>query len=109
MTFALASARPAFPTRGVSTVEALSDRESLRLLLDRSLRQRADSEAADLLQRFGSLAAVLAADEAALRAVIAPRAVTDLRLAHELACPDRGRAGGEARRNFVCSSTRRTS
>ena len=86
MTCAPASARPAFLTRGVSPLEGLTDSQALERLLARTLRDRAPEAAEQLLRRFGSLAAVLAADEAALHTFVAPRAVVDLRLAHELAC-----------------------
>jgi DNA repair protein RadC len=76
--------RPPFATRGVSPLETLSDQEALQHLLQRFVRGEAPDVAGKLLQRFGSLAAVLAAEQAQLISLVSLRAATELRLIHDL-------------------------
>jgi DNA repair protein RadC len=101
MSCAPTSARPPFVTRGVSPLEGLTDEQALQHLLRRCMRAGADAAAARLLQRFGSLAAVLAAEEAQLLALVGVRVAAELRLIHELTC--RVTAAQLARRTVISS------
>jgi DNA repair protein RadC len=101
MSCAPTSARPAFVSRGVSSLEGLSDLEALQQLLAQRLRGGAAAAAANLLQRFGSLAAVLAADEAQLLGLVSAGAAAELRLVHDLT--RRVTAAQLARRHVISS------
>jgi DNA repair protein RadC len=101
MSCAPTSARRPFTTRGVSPLEALSDHQALCRLLQRFTRGGAEQIATQLLKRFGSLAAVLAAEEAQLARLIGARAAAELRLIHELTC--RVTASQVARRQVISS------
>jgi DNA repair protein RadC len=101
MSCALPSARPYFASRGVSALEALTDQQALQRILQRFARTESERSASKLLQRFGSLAAVLAADEAQLTGLVSVRAATELRLIHELTC--RVAATQVARRAVISS------
>jgi DNA repair protein RadC len=101
MSCAPTSARPPFITRGVSPLEGLTDEQALQHLVRRCMRAGADATAARLLQRFGSLAAVLAAEEAQLLVLVSARVAAELQLIHDLTC--RVAAAQLARRTVISS------